>query len=127
MDEKGIARKYLITSLTIKNLELDLRKIQNSTLKIKGPYIQLIEKMISKAINGRRKLKQEMFKRNIQVTYLYTQGDFVTYKYLLNGKVEEVPFYKYKLKKDVEEFLQNLHPIYYKSILENGIFYLIKR
>lgn len=48
-----------------------------------------------------------MFKRKIQVTYLYTQGDFVTYKYLLNNKVEEVPFYKFKLKKDVENNIYN--------------------
>ena len=106
MDDKEIARKYLITSLTIKNLELDLQYIKNGQFKIKGPYVQLIEGMISKAINERRKLKQEMFKRKIQVTYLYTQGDFVTYKYLLNGKVEEVSFYKFKLKKDVESLIK---------------------
>lgn len=107
MDDKEIARKYLITSLTIKNLELDLQYIKNG---------QLIEGMISKAIQERRMLKQEMFKRKIQVTYLYTQGDFVTYKYLLNGKVEEVPFYKYKLKKDVEKKMMKLtkkkNPLY---------------
>lgn len=67
-------------------------------------------------INDTKKLIQDMFKRNIQVTYLYTQGDFVTYKYLLNGKVEEVPFYKYKLKKDVEKKMMKLtkkkNPLY---------------
>lgn len=52
-------------------------------------------------------MKQEMYKRRIQVEYKYTQGDFVTYKYILNGKVEEVPFYKYKLKKDVEDLIKN--------------------
>lgn len=59
-------------------------------------------------INDTKKLIQDMFKRKIQVTYLYTQGDFVTYKYLLNGKVEEVRFYKYKLKKDVELMMKEL-------------------
>lgn len=59
-------------------------------------------------INDTKKLIQDMFKRKIQVTYLYTQGDFVTYKYLLNGTVEEVRFYKYKLKKDVELMLKEL-------------------
>lgn len=59
-------------------------------------------------INDTKKLIQDMFKRKIQVTYLYTQGDFVTYKYLLNGKVEEVSFYKFKLKKDVEEMINEL-------------------
>ena len=58
-------------------------------------------------INDTKKLIQDMFKRKIQVTYLYTQGDFVTYKYLLNNKVEEVPFYKFKLKKDVENNIYN--------------------
>ena len=108
MDDKEIARKYLITSLTIKNLELDLQYIKNGQFKIKGPYVQLIEGMISKAIQERRMLKQEMYKRRIQVEYKYTQGDFVTYKYLLNGKVEEIPFYKYKLKKDVGEMTRRL-------------------
>lgn len=108
MDDMDIAHQYLIIDLTIKNLQLDLQYIKNGQFKIQGPYVQLIEGMISKAINERRKLKQEMFKRKIQVTYLYTQGDFVTYRCLLNGKVEEVPFYKYKLKKDVEEMINEL-------------------
>ena len=59
-------------------------------------------------INDTKKLIQDMFKRKIQVTYLYTQGDFVTSKYILNGKVEEVRFYKYKLKKDVESQIKYL-------------------
>lgn len=70
--------------------------------------MQLFEGMISKAIGERRKLKQIMLKRKIQVQYLYKQGDFVTYKYILNGKVEEVPFYKFKLKKDVEDYINFL-------------------
>lgn len=108
MDDKEIARKYLITSLTIKNLELDLQYIKNGQFKIKGPYVQLIEGMISKAIKERRKLKQEMFKRNIQVTYLYTQGDFSTYKFVLNRNEEDVTYLNQKLKKYVEEMISEL-------------------
>lgn len=59
MEDRGIVHSYLILNLTIKNFELDLLKIKNSALKIKEPYVQLIEGMIYKAINKRRKLKQK--------------------------------------------------------------------
>lgn len=39
-----------------------------------------------------KKLIQDMFKRKIQVTYLYTQGDYTTYQFILNQNVEDVTY-----------------------------------
>jgi len=43
-------------------------------------------------INDTKKLIQDMFKRKIQVTYLYTQGDFSAYKFVLNRNEEYVTY-----------------------------------
>jgi len=106
VDNKEIALKYLYTDLAIKNMQLDLQHIKNGSFKIKGPYIAMIENMISKAINKRRKLNQLMHKNNIKIEFLHKQGDFVTYKFYLDGFVQEIPFMEQVLKKNVEEVIK---------------------
>src|SRR5699024_9205516 len=71
-----IASHYLFVDLAIKNLEMDLQHVKNGPFKIKKPYIEFIEKMISNAINERRELKKLMYQRKIRVQFLYRQGDY---------------------------------------------------
>jgi|SRR5690625_142805 len=106
MNNKDIALKYLYTDLAIKNMQLDLQHIENGPFKIKGPYISMIESMISKAINRRRKLMRLMHKNNIKIEYLHKQGDFVTYKLYLVGNVSEETFNNMVVKKKVEDVIR---------------------
>ncbi|MBO1005018.1 hypothetical protein ACFSKI_00240 [Pseudogracilibacillus auburnensis] len=103
-----IAYRYLFINLAIKNLELDLQYVKNGPFKIKAPYIELMERMISKAINERRKLKGIMYKRKIQVNYLHKKGLFTTYQVVSNAGEKEVPFINQVIKKYVEEIIEKL-------------------
>lgn len=108
MDNKEIALKYLYTDLAIKNMERDLQLIKDGPFKIKEPYIGMIENMISKAMNERKRLKQLIYKHKLQVEFLHKQGDFVTYRLHLDGYVQELPFHGAVVKKNVEEVIKGL-------------------
>lgn len=103
-----IASHYLFVDLDIKNLELDLQHVMNGPFKIKEPYIEFIERMISNVINERRNLKRIMYQRKIQVQFLYRQGDFTSYKFFLNGKEREVTYNNMVIKKNVRKIMEKL-------------------
>jgi hypothetical protein len=108
MENKDIASRYLFVDMAIKNLELDLQHIQNGQFKIKEPYIKLIEKTISEAINERRHLKGLIHQQRIQVLFMHRQGDFTTYKFILGGLEQEVTFHNMVIKKNVESIMGEL-------------------
>ena len=107
-NDLDIASRYLFVDLAIKNLELDLQHVMNGPFKIKEPYLKFIEGIISKAINERRNLKRIMYQRKIRVQFLYRQGDYSTYKFILDGKEQEMTFMNQVIKKSVEETIGGL-------------------
>lgn len=108
MDYEKIPYQFIYTDLTIKNLQRDLRIVKTGPFKIKEPYIQYIEKIISEMIEERRKLKQIMYKNNIRVQNEGVQNDLAIYRFYLNGKVKEVHINKYVLKNKVKEKMLKL-------------------
>src|SRR5690625_4409500 len=97
-----VATKYLFVDMAIKNLELDMQHVKDGPFKIKEPYVELIDEMILKARKEMRWIKNIMYRRKIEVLFMYTQGDFSTYKYILNGKEREMTFMNQVIKRNVE-------------------------
>lgn len=108
MNDLEVATRYLFVDMTIKNLDLDLQHIKNGPFKIKGPYAELIEGMISKAIGERRELKSVMYKRKIQVVFMRRQGDYSTYRFVVGGKQQDKTFMHHVIKKEVEGVIREL-------------------
>ena len=107
--DMDIATRYLFVDMAIKNLELDLQHVNNGPFKIKEPYVELIEGMIIKARKEMRQLKKVMYDRKIQVLFMHRQGDFTTYKFIMNGKEQEVTYLNQVIKKKVEGIIKELH------------------
>lgn len=103
-----IASRFLFLSMAIRTLELDRQQIQHGPFKIKEPYIEQIEEMISKAIQERRQLKSTMFRDKIQVTLRAREGSFSTYQFILGGNEMEIPFNNMVIRKNVENILREL-------------------
>lgn len=108
-----IANRYLFTDMAIKNLELDREHLNNSLCKIKDPYFQALDQLISTGIQERRRLKQLMQQDKLQVEFIKSDRLFSTYKYYLNGYVYEADFFNPIIKKYVEgimkELMQQMH------------------
>lgn len=108
MENEDIAARYLFVDMAIRNMQLDLKHVHNGPFKIKEPYINMIEKVISKAINERRRLKKLMYDNNIQVEFKQTQGDYSTYTFHLGGSKHEKVYQNMAIKKNVEEIMMEL-------------------
>ncbi len=106
MTDEEIAEQYLFVDLAIKNLELDLKHLKHGSFKIKDPYVELIERVISMAISERRTCKQLMYKKKIQVFLSHRQGDFSTYTFILGGKEQKITFHHMVLKDNVEKVIR---------------------
>ena len=107
-NDSDIAFRYLFIDLAIKNLELDQQHVKHGAFKIKEPYIEWIEKMISKAIKERRQLKKIMYQRKIEILLLHRQGDFSTYKVVSNRGEKQVTLINHMIKKNVGEIIKEL-------------------
>lgn len=103
-----IASRFLFLSMAIRTLELDRQQIQHGQFKIKEPYIEQIEEMISRAIQERRQLKSTMYRDKIQVSLLEREGSFSTYHFILDGNEMEIPFNNMVIRKNVENILRDL-------------------
>lgn len=103
-----IANRYLFTDMAITNLELDRKHLDNSPCKIKEPYFEIIDQLISTAIKERRRLKQLMHQHHLQVEHIKTDRLFTTYKYYLNGYVYEADFFNPVIKKYVKGIMKEL-------------------
>ncbi len=107
-EHEEIASRYLFTNMAITNLQLDRNHLEHSPCKIKEPYFQALDQLISTAIQDRKQLKQLMYQHNIQVEHINSDRLFSTYKYYLNGYVHEVSFFNPVIKKYVTNIIYEL-------------------
>lgn len=108
MEHEKIASRYLFINMAITNLQLDRNHLEHSLCKIKEPYFQALDQLISTAIQERKQLKRLMYQYNIQVEHINSDRLFSTYKYYLNGYVHEVSFFNPVIKKYVTSIIYEL-------------------
>lgn len=107
-EHEKIASRYLFTDMAITNLQLDRNHLEYSQCKIKEPYFQALDQLISTAIQERKRLKQLMYQHKIQVEHINSDRLFSTYKYYLNGYVHEVSFFNPIIKNNVTSIIYEL-------------------
>lgn len=106
IENQKVLEQYLFTDLAIKNMEIDIQRIEKGTFKIKEPYIEMIEKMISNVVKERRKLKQMMYKNKLKLEFLYEKEHFVTYEFYMNRRMKEMTYNKAVFKKHVANIIK---------------------
>lgn len=104
----NLATSFLFLNMAIKVLEIDKRQIEQSHLKIKTPYIKLIDKLITKAIKERRKLKSLMHQKKIHIAPLYREGEFSYYEIVINRSKTVKCYFNPVIKKEVENMISCL-------------------
>lgn len=107
-DEIKIASRFLFLSMAITVLELDLQHVQRGKFKIKEPYIEAIERMISLALEERRKLRKEMHKRKLSVHQIRKDDLFTSYLFICNRREEERTYFNPVLRRKVKEIIYQL-------------------
>lgn len=103
-----IASSFLFLTMAIKVLELDKKHILIGEFKIKAPYISFINTLISTAIKERKKLRETMKREDIKVNFLYREGNFTYYEFIINQSKTVKCYFNPIIKKEVEKIISKL-------------------
>ena len=107
-EELQLASRFLFLSMAIVVIQQDVQHVQTGAFKIKEPYIDLLEKMITDATNERRQLRQTMKKMRLQVVTLNKNDSFSSFLFLCQGREEKRNYFNPAIRKKVEVIVQEL-------------------
>lgn len=107
-EELQLASRFLFLSMAIVVIQQDVQHIQKGAFKIKEPYIDLLEKMITDATNERKQLRQTMKKKSLQVVTLNKNDSFSSFLFLCQNREEKRNYFNPAIRKKVEAILQEL-------------------
>src|SRR5690625_7980473 len=89
--------------MAITVLQQDLHYVTKGPFKIKEPYLELIEQMIKLATEKRRKIRKEMYDRNLTVTRIRQDKLFTSYLFVCDRREEERTYFNPVIRKSVLE------------------------
>ncbi|RLL45033.1 hypothetical protein D8M04_09170 [Oceanobacillus piezotolerans] len=107
-EELHIASRFLFLSMAIVVIKQDVAHIQNGAFKIKDPYIELLQRMESNALNERRKLRKTMEDKKLKVVQLNKNDSFSSYLFTCNGYEEKRNYFNPAIRKHVQAIYEEL-------------------
>ena len=107
-EEIDIASNFIFLSMAITVLQQDLHYVTKGPFKIKEPYLELIEQMIKLATEKRRKIRKEMYDRNLTVTRIRQDKLFTSYLFVCDRREEERTYFNPVIRKNVLEMMLTL-------------------
>lgn len=108
-EEFLLSSRFLFLSMAILVIKQDISNIQKgSLLKIKEPYIELLQKMEYEATVERRNLRSQMAKMQLQVVSLDKNDSFSSFLFLCKGREEKRNYFNPAIRKKVENILHDL-------------------
>lgn len=117
-EEYSIASRFLFLSMAIVVIRQDLEHIKDGAFKIKEPYVELLKKMESQALDERRELRTVMKKQKIDVVNLNKNDSFSSFLFLCQGREEKRNFFNPSIRKKVELIIRE-HQFNALSELQN--------
>lgn len=105
-EEYSIASRFLFLSMAIVVMRQDIKNVQQGPFKIKEPYIELLRKMESSALDERRRIRRTMKKERMDVVTLNKNDSFSSFLFLCQGREEKRNFFNPTIRKKVEAILQ---------------------
>lgn len=104
-----ILREFILLSILLSVFEKDKKIIQQSSIKIPSPYLDVIEKAMKRVLKSLTVLKQEMKKRGLKITRTVGSDFSLRYEYLCRGyqDIFEMPkeFAKAETEKKMRSYL----------------------
>jgi hypothetical protein len=108
-EEYTVGSRFLFLSMAIVVIRQDIQHVENGRFKIKEPYLEVLRKMESFALEERRSLRIDMKKRNLEVITLNKNDSFSSFLFLCQGREEKRnyfnPFIRKKVEKIITEYL----------------------
>ncbi|HLU21080.1 MAG TPA: hypothetical protein VKZ77_01190 [Bacillaceae bacterium] len=103
--DRDIIEQAIYLPMLITVLNRDLSVIENSSLKLKKPYQELITATIKTVQKELAVVKRYMQKNNIKVQRLKSDDAFTMYLFLYKGYEEQHNYFNPRLRNRVEELM----------------------
>ncbi|WP_373895663.1 hypothetical protein [Virgibacillus sp. CBA3643] len=107
-EELRVASRFLFLSMAITVINQDVEHIQAGAFKIKEPYVELLENMVSEATNERRELQKIMKHKHIKVTAGNRNESFSSFLFLCKGREEIRNYFNPVIRNKVEAIIHEL-------------------
>ncbi|MEW9675004.1 hypothetical protein ABRT01_02240 [Lentibacillus sp. L22] len=107
-EEIEVASRFLFLSMALIVMEQDMQTIESGSFKIKEPYMELLDRMTTEAMNERRKLRDVMRKKHMKVVTLNKNDSFSSYLFLCEGREEKRNYFNPAIRKKVEAIIHEL-------------------
>ena len=107
-EELEVTSRFLFLSMAMVVIRQDIEHIQNGSFKIKEPYLNLIETMVSEASVERKKIKMIMNQKSMQVVMLNKNDSFSSFLFLCQGREEKRNYFNPVIQKKVTAIVQEL-------------------
>ncbi|CDQ40685.1 MULTISPECIES: hypothetical protein [Virgibacillus] len=107
-EEFTIASRFLFLSMAMVVIQQDIQHIQNGGFKIKEPYMELLKKMETEALNERRSLRKTMQTMQLKVVTLEKNDSFSSYLFLCRGREEKRNYFNPAIRKKVQLIIREL-------------------
>lgn len=105
-EEYGVVSRFLFLSMAIVVIRQDIRHVEHGAFKIKSPYLELLKKMETLAVEERRELRIKMKKQNMEVVTLNKNDSFSSFLFLCQGREEKRNYFNPSIRKKVEAIIQ---------------------
>ncbi|MDQ0273481.1 hypothetical protein [Cytobacillus purgationiresistens] len=104
--DRDLIEQAMYLPMLIIVLEKDKNIIEKSPFKLKGPYINLIEKTLQDVRKELRDVKNRMRSSNIKVQETKRDKDFTTFTFFYKGYEEDHNYFNPRLRNKVNELLE---------------------
>ena len=102
--DHDIASRYLFVDLTIKTIEVDLKRLEKHSLfKIKEVYVNFLNRLLKVGTEERRELKKLLKQEDIEVVLTAKRPDFTEYTFYIKGKEEVKGYWNYHIRNRVRD------------------------
>lgn len=106
--ELSIASRFLFLSMAMVVIEQDIEHIQHGAFKIKEPYLDVLNKMISEATDERKQLRKIIKDKKMQIVPLGKKDAFSSYLFVCQGREEKRNYFNPAIRKKVEAIIREL-------------------
>ncbi|WP_093072269.1 hypothetical protein [Salisediminibacterium halotolerans] len=107
-EEEQIVESFIFLDIARKVLEKDLSRLQHAPLKIKEPYIRLIEAALEKLSTHMYRTKWEMKQADLQVQLQRMDSTFSEYSIFFRGYVVTAKYLNPHLRNQVSRMIEQL-------------------
>jgi len=105
-EERNMIEQAIYLPMVLTVLNRDLKSVNASTIKLKGPYLRLIEETMKEVQKELSDIKRYMNKNKIKVYQSNHDEAFTMFTFLYKGYEENHNYFNPRIRNKVQELLE---------------------